>query len=504
MSTPAILLIGLTLATCVIAFWADNLGKKLGKKRISLFGLRPRQTATLISVISSVGIMLLTVAALLVTSARVREALLRFDALKASNLLHQQEAQHLTRRNADLRRAAAGLRTEQTVLLADVGTARRKAAQAHAQAAAALAEVTSARHSLALAQERLQAAQAARLVALRGQAAADKAARVIEGNLREARLHLQGVRNVLAVERQDLLLTRQELRTARHNLILSRNAAETANRANARTLHDLQQKIQEVTSLELQYATQKQRVNELTARETDLEKSIAGLKAQLVPLQGLTVGKVMVDAGAVLAEKTVPAGCTAEEVTRLLNVLMQDGQRAAHDLGAPALKLEVVKVTVEKHEVVLEEPEILDLMAKHLAGSELVTSLRLIAARHHAQGEPVLEARVIPVEVRRAFARGDLLASATIDGSQTDARIFNQLLGLLSAGEGIARENEHGVRPVLTALAPNLYANGTNERIFEALRQIQAVHNPVLVKLVASDDISTVEHLQVKFEVKSS
>src|ERR1017187_2561151 len=63
MLTPLYLLFGLTAATCVIAYWADNLGKKLGKKRISLFNLRPRQTATLISMASSVGIMILTLAA---------------------------------------------------------------------------------------------------------------------------------------------------------------------------------------------------------------------------------------------------------------------------------------------------------------------------------------------------------------------------------------------------------------------------------------------------------
>src|ERR1017187_7509420 len=85
MLTPLYLLFGLTAATCVIAYWADNLGKKLGKKRISLFSLRPRQTATLMSMASSVGIMILTLAVLLGFNSSLRRALFSYDFISAQN-----------------------------------------------------------------------------------------------------------------------------------------------------------------------------------------------------------------------------------------------------------------------------------------------------------------------------------------------------------------------------------------------------------------------------------
>ncbi len=64
MWTPLFLLVGLMIATAVIAYWSDNLGKKLGKKRVSLLGLRPKQTATLITIASSLVIMLVTFGAM--------------------------------------------------------------------------------------------------------------------------------------------------------------------------------------------------------------------------------------------------------------------------------------------------------------------------------------------------------------------------------------------------------------------------------------------------------
>src|SRR4028119_129786 len=85
MLTPFILVLGLMVATGVIAYWSDNLGKKLGKKRVSLLGLRPKQTATLITIASSLLIMLFTLGVMLATYRPLRHALLRFDSVRAAN-----------------------------------------------------------------------------------------------------------------------------------------------------------------------------------------------------------------------------------------------------------------------------------------------------------------------------------------------------------------------------------------------------------------------------------
>lgn len=74
MFTPLILFFGLTVATAVIAHWSDNLGKKLGKKRVSLFGLRPRTTATILTIASSWAIMLFTLAVLLIAVPPLKNA----------------------------------------------------------------------------------------------------------------------------------------------------------------------------------------------------------------------------------------------------------------------------------------------------------------------------------------------------------------------------------------------------------------------------------------------
>ncbi|HVF09670.1 MAG TPA: DUF3084 domain-containing protein, partial [Abditibacteriaceae bacterium] len=85
MLTPLVLLLGLAVATCVIAYVADNLGKKLGKKRVSMWGLRPRQTATLLTMASGLGIMLVTLFVLLGLWGPLRHALLSYDRVRANS-----------------------------------------------------------------------------------------------------------------------------------------------------------------------------------------------------------------------------------------------------------------------------------------------------------------------------------------------------------------------------------------------------------------------------------
>ncbi len=70
---PYLFLAVMIIAGGIVAFVADGLGRKIGKKRLSFFGLRPRYTATLITVAAGVLIPILTIAATYLFSSEVRE-----------------------------------------------------------------------------------------------------------------------------------------------------------------------------------------------------------------------------------------------------------------------------------------------------------------------------------------------------------------------------------------------------------------------------------------------
>ena len=60
-----------------IAYLADKLGSKIGKKKMSVFGLRPKHTALLLTVASGVMISILSVLTVSISSESARTALFR-------------------------------------------------------------------------------------------------------------------------------------------------------------------------------------------------------------------------------------------------------------------------------------------------------------------------------------------------------------------------------------------------------------------------------------------
>ncbi len=66
----------------LIAFLGDRIGSKVGKKRMTLFGLRPKYTSIIVTIISGVLISFVTIAALAIVNENVRVALFGLSKLQ--------------------------------------------------------------------------------------------------------------------------------------------------------------------------------------------------------------------------------------------------------------------------------------------------------------------------------------------------------------------------------------------------------------------------------------
>lgn len=80
-----VVLIGVMVITGgAIAFIGDKLGTKIGKKRLSIFGLRPRHTSIIITIITGILITGITIGAMAIVSKDVRTALFGMEELNAA------------------------------------------------------------------------------------------------------------------------------------------------------------------------------------------------------------------------------------------------------------------------------------------------------------------------------------------------------------------------------------------------------------------------------------
>ena len=76
-----LLIVVLVITGGAIAFIGDRLGSKIGKKRLSIFGLRPRHTSILITILTGICITTLTFGVMAAVSENVRTALFGMEKL---------------------------------------------------------------------------------------------------------------------------------------------------------------------------------------------------------------------------------------------------------------------------------------------------------------------------------------------------------------------------------------------------------------------------------------
>lgn len=108
--TGWLLLLSLLVLGGVLSTLGDRLGSKVGKARLSLFGLRPRQTAVVITVLTGSLISVLSLGLMLLVSRQLRVGLFELNDLQArlrssrADLKSSRSAQRQSRRQLETAR----------------------------------------------------------------------------------------------------------------------------------------------------------------------------------------------------------------------------------------------------------------------------------------------------------------------------------------------------------------------------------------------------------------
>lgn len=85
------LIIIMAIVGGLIAYLADKMGSKIGKKRMSVFGLRPKHTSILLTVLGGTIIAVLTIGVMAIASQSARTALFGMEKIQQELLLLNKE-----------------------------------------------------------------------------------------------------------------------------------------------------------------------------------------------------------------------------------------------------------------------------------------------------------------------------------------------------------------------------------------------------------------------------
>lgn len=104
-----LLIVALVAVSGLIAYVGDILGRRMGRRRLSLFGMRPRHTAIAISVVAGMLITLFTLGIAMLVSRDVKDGFLRVEEMRRHQAELSGEVNQLNRRVADLDRSRQAL-----------------------------------------------------------------------------------------------------------------------------------------------------------------------------------------------------------------------------------------------------------------------------------------------------------------------------------------------------------------------------------------------------------
>lgn len=151
--TGVTLIIVLAVMGGIIAFIADKLGSKIGKKRLRIFGLRPHSTSVLMTILTGILIAIVTMSILTVSSQEVRTALFGMKQLR-------RDIAELTTIKDDALKEVETQKTRISDLDTQIQKSKSDLTAANAQKDQAEKELASMQNSYREAQSRLTAAQA--------------------------------------------------------------------------------------------------------------------------------------------------------------------------------------------------------------------------------------------------------------------------------------------------------------------------------------------------------
>lgn len=186
-----------------IAYIGDKLGTKVGKRKLTIFGLRPKHTSIIVTIVTGILIVSSTIGVLTLASNDVRTALFGMEALKAELASLSQE---ISTKNVELDASRAALE-EKTAEYSTLTAKIQETAAKLASITSELAAVTAERDRTAAALQQVQADYA-----------------LARGDLSKARQEIQG-----------LQATKNEL----DSRVASLNEAKTALQTDVDRLNEL-------------------------------------------------------------------------------------------------------------------------------------------------------------------------------------------------------------------------------------------------------------------------
>ncbi|MBD2137130.1 DUF3084 domain-containing protein [Anabaena sp. FACHB-1237] len=469
MTTGYILIAAILILGGVIATVGDRIGTRVGKARLSLFNLRPKKTAVIVTIFTGGLISASTLAILFAADEGLRKGVFELEDIQ-KDLRDKREQLKITEtQKSQVEKALNNARLEQN-----------KAKE----------ELKDINQSLKAANARQKATQARLNKTLTQQAKTQSQLNDSQKKLGDTVFQYQRARNELQSlynQRETLQRVVTELKAEREKLYkeaqVAINEAKTAIEKRDRKITKLDQLIQnrnlEIKQREEIIATRESRLKELEKQQSFLEKEVARLEKYYQSYRDLRLGKLGLVRNQVISS-TVTKVNKPEIAQQVVVQILQNANRNANiqltEPGTNPRNDVILRITKDKVEQLTKQIQ---------DGKEYV--VRIFSAGNYVRGEKQIEFFSDVAKNQLVFYSGQIVATTIADLKNMTLEELGQKLDyLISASEFRARN----ARIVETVQIDGNFVKFVTE--------LQEIKEEVEIKAVAAEDTYTVGPLKVK------
>ncbi|MGB6166640.1 MAG: DUF3084 domain-containing protein, partial [Geitlerinemataceae cyanobacterium] len=520
MTTGYILILAVLVLGGAIATAGDRIGTKVGKARLSLFKLRPRQTATLITILSGSLVAASTLGILLAADKQLRTGLFELDKIQQDLRKAKRELRKTGDRKSQVERELAQAQAEQAkakqqlekieVSLKEVSVKLDEAIEKQAltdeqlvqtqedlrQTEEELTQVDRERDRAS--QERSQVATQLDLTlqqkdALQSEIETlqNERQQLVEqreatiGQITERDREIQQNQQFIANQQQQIETQQQQVALQQQRMKSQQQQVENQQQAIQGQQQEIKSQEQQLDKQKDVLLTQERTLAQREALLRELEEQRVNLSEQVDNLERgfrlLRERRVAIGRGQVLASGVIrivqPFGAR-----QAIDGLLQEANRVATGLIRPG---------TNPNEQIIQIPitEMEEWMGQIQDGNEYV--MRVLAAENYTLGEEVVGVYLEAERNRLVFEAGETISATSIDPtSMSEDEVLDRMEFLIEAAR--LRALQEGI------LAERIQVSDSRESAIEFIQQLQAQQEPLEVQAISTDLTYTAGPLKLK------
>lgn len=510
MTTSAfVLILSILLLGGVIATVGDRIGTRVGKARLSLFNLRPRNTAVLITILTGITVSASTLGILFGTSKPLRKGVFELDEIQERLKTARKELEKASEQKTQTESALAKVlaqktQTEQELAKAvaqkqqiEQELARVRTAQAETQKQTA-AEQAAAQKRLDEINQSLRTARTKQAQTAEQLESTQSQLNQVTTNFSQAQAQLKKVSQQASQLRNEI----QNLQADREGLIEQRNQVraqirqrdqEIAQRDKA--LANLNQEIaqrdkalleldQQISERDEVIAQRETRLKQLEREQTVLEREVAILEGYYRSYQALRGGNLALLRGQMLAFGVFRIVDPAV-APKVVDYLLSEANRNAIQATAQGKKSDISQRVVQ-----ISQSQVEQLLKQIKDGREYV--VRIVSAENYLVGEKQVQVFADVVLNEIVFNAGEVVAATSADPSTMTNQELQQRIDLLIFGSQV-RASRAGIVSDRVQISDGRVTN-----LIRFIEQLKAYNERVDLKAVVLEDTHIAGPLKVK------